>query len=68
MPTFQLNLFIEKALVNNFPVIVQFNDQTPDTAGYLKQIAKGRFLITSADKRFHRLFSVSELQAIKKKF
>ncbi|GHP12859.1 hypothetical protein YK48G_02840 [Lentilactobacillus fungorum] len=66
MPTFQLKLFINQALTQNFPVVIQFNDQTPDIAGHLKQINEQRFVVTSASNRLSRLFSLGEVQAIKK--
>lgn len=66
MPTFQLDVYIDKALSQKFPIIVQFNDHTPDSAGYLSKISDRRLLITSADNHFTRILSINEIQAIKK--
>lgn len=66
MPTFQLNFFIDQALSRNFQVTIQFNDQTPAATGILNRISGDRYLVTSSDGSMNRLFSLGEIQSIKR--
>ncbi len=66
MPDFQIQLYLKQALADNFPVRIQFNNQTTDAVGRLKKLSEERYLVTSGDAHLTRILNVLEIQAIQK--